>query len=30
MGGALGLCPVMRCDITVFESLASGTNDVVN
>jgi len=27
---AIGLCPIMGCGISVFESLAAGTKDLVN
>ena len=30
MRGAIGLCPLMCCSISVFESLAAGTKDLVN
>jgi hypothetical protein len=28
--GAIGLCPVMGCGISVFEFLAAGIKDLVN
>ena len=30
MRAAIGLCPLMVCIISVFESLAAGTKDLVN
>jgi hypothetical protein len=30
MRGAIGLCLVMGCESSVFESLAAGTKDLVN
>lgn len=30
MRGAIGLCPLMVSFISVFESLAAGTKDLVN
>ena len=30
MRGAIGLCPVMGCSISGFESLAAGTKDLGN
>ena len=30
MRGAIGFCLVMGCGISVFESLAAGTKDLVN